>query len=64
MKISNVTCPRCHAEYERAESESFARPSKADSYRCEVCSAPLEQSDPATLLAYRLVLAPDQPLVE
>ena len=57
MLISDVTC-RCGAEYERAESASVGRGTKADSYRCETCGSPLERRDPVTLIAYRLVVPP------
>jgi hypothetical protein len=55
MRISDFTCRCCGAQYERAESESVRRPTKAASYRCEICGEGLEHRDPDTLITYRLV---------
>lgn len=61
MLIFDVRC-RCGAEYERAESSTFVRSTKAETYRCEVCGSALELDDPLTLVAYRLVVPPEVPL--
>jgi hypothetical protein len=60
MLISDVRC-QCGAEYERAQSSTVTRRTKAASYRCDVCGHPLEPRDPPTLVAYRLVMPPDAP---
>jgi len=59
MQISTITCCKCGAIYDRAESSSVARNMPANAFRCALCDAPLERSDASRLLAYRLIVPPD-----
>jgi predicted Zn finger-like uncharacterized protein len=56
MRKSDVTCPACHAGFQRIELASVKGTSA--NLRCPVCSNVIETLDGSKLVAYRLTVAP------
>ncbi len=59
MKITDVRCNACGAEYECAESSTLAG-RNPHVVCCEVCSAPLSGAPHGRFVLYRLVVAPER----
>jgi hypothetical protein len=60
MKKSDVTCSKCHADFQRIELLSL--PGIKGEFNCPVCNAVLEIFDGNRKIAYRLTVQPDRPL--
>jgi len=62
MRKDDVTCPKCHAGFQRIELSSL-RGTKSE-YRCPICEHLLESFDGTKKIAYRLTIAPIGPNLE
>jgi hypothetical protein len=58
MKKSDITCPRCHAGYQRVELVSKA--GTEGEFRCLLCDQVLEVFDGSTDVAIRLTVQPEK----